>query len=238
MGVINVVRLAGPPGNRQCCVASRRSALSFASALDDFRPFRQMRLFTLLGFTMASFALALAGCRETAHDKAAASAQRLPRALRARSSSSPLQLLAFAHADTITVADSLAVTVAFRGDSAWRRLHYDFEFLNFDVIGPDGRPLPSNRLYAFNSGIEVALEPYGFWGMPVALACPTPDAPNLPRRCAWNFRLGAPGTYRVVARFQTPPPPDVASPVAGRDFIELTSDTVRIVYAPRQEIEE
>jgi hypothetical protein len=136
------------------------------------------------------------------------------------------------------VADSLSVTVAFRGDSAWRSLHYDFESLNFDVIGPDGHPLPSNRLWALNSGIDVTLEPYGFWGMPVELACPTSDLPNQPRHCAWNFRLGEPGTYRVVARFQTPPRPDVASPVAGRDFIELTSDTVRIVYAPGGKVEE
>lgn len=196
-----------------------------------------MRPLTARGLTVAGLALVAAGCRGAPLDKTDTRVQRLPPALWARSATL-LRLLAFAKGDTITTADSLAVTVVFRGDSAWRRLHYDFESLDFDVIGPDGLPLPSNRLWAQDSTTDVALEPYGFWGMPVRLACPPPATPNEPRHCAWNFRLGAPGTYRIVARFRTPPPPGVVSPVAGRDFIALVSDTVRIVYAPRGAIEE
>ena len=178
-------------------------------------------------------AWSLVACRETAPGPDCEGPPvGLPAALHPAAGNSGLTLLVFPERDTVKSAESLAVTVVFRAGRDGARFHYDFEYLDFVVLGPDGGELESNRLYVTTSGSPVALEPYGFWGVPEVLTCAAPRS-GLPPDCDWQFRLSKPGVYRIVARFRTSPPPDARAPVAGRDFLDLTSDTARVVYMAR-----
>ena len=151
----------------------------------------------------------------------------------ANESDTALRLIAFAPMDTLRDPASLRVVVVIRNGGAYRELGDTFYSFSYEVIDSSGaplRPAPLPQVYGVRRVFHLGRGEFA--GFTERLACQSQPTERK-RDCWWDFRLPAPGAYRIVAHYRTYPPPDVSAPVVGRDYLALSSDTLRIEFFPR-----
>jgi hypothetical protein len=133
-------------------------------------------------------------------------------------------------------AGAVRVALVFYNGGEPVELPYNEQRVAVQVFGPDGRELTRETDPLFDEANlplrRFSLERGEMFAAVVDLACafPRPAAAGSgPPACGWKFDFSRPGTYRMVGYYQTIAPPDVPSPVPGRDFLRLRSDTASVV---------